>query len=101
MIFTPKVQGNIYVISFSPIFDNRASETRCYTRYKELDSNEFLQYCSFGTCLIDLWVATSEAASEVWLCFLYAWRKAGTVQFRTWQAGMVCKVKVGASQQRR
>jgi hypothetical protein len=32
--------------------------------------------------VIDLWVA----ASEVWLFFLYAWRKAGTEQFRTWQA---------------
>lgn len=33
--------------------------------------------------MIDLWVA----ASEVWLFFLYAWQKAGTEQFRTWQAG--------------
>jgi len=93
-----KVQGNIYVINFSPIFDNRASETRCYARYKELDSNQFLQYCSFGTCLIDLWVAASEAASEVWLFFLYAWRKAGTEQFRTWQAGMVCTVRESRSE---
>ena len=28
--------------------------------------------------MIDLWVAASEAASEVWLFFLYACRKAGT-----------------------
>ena len=64
------------------MLDTGTSTTHCYARYNELDSTENLQYCTFGTCVIDLWVA----ASEVWLFFLYDSRKAGTEQFQTWQA---------------